>query len=114
MERNGNKCEKKSGKEREVKGRRGKDRIRKKIWKKAMFKKRNFATLITEKEYCHPNPCDHDGQCVALNNGQGFQCKCSPSFRGPRCSGMQNRDSPETMQRHWCNVTGATSLAKHH
>ena len=55
MERNGNKCEKKSGKEREVKGRRGKDRIRKQNGKRQCLKneisllllqKRSIAILI--------------------------------------------------------------------
>ena len=44
-------------------------------------------SFIVEKDYCHPNPCDHDGQCELVNNVAGFQCKCAPGYMGQRCSG---------------------------
>ena len=44
-------------------------------------------SFILEKDYCHPNPCDHDGQCELVNNVAGFKCKCAPGYMGQRCSG---------------------------
>jgi hypothetical protein len=44
--------------------------------------------FIIEKDYCHPNPCDHEGQCTPLDNEAGYQCKCVPGYMGQRCSGM--------------------------
>ena len=49
MERNGNKCEKKSGKEREVKGRRGKDRIRKQNGKRQCLKNEILLLLLQKR-----------------------------------------------------------------
>ena len=49
MERNGNKCEKKSGKEREVKERRGKDRIRKKNGKRLCLKNEILLLLLQKR-----------------------------------------------------------------
>ena len=46
-----------------------------------------LVSFIIEKDYCHPNPCDHDGQCAPVDNEAGYQCKCAPGFMGQRCSG---------------------------
>ncbi|KAM7132818.1 protein HEG homolog 1 isoform 2-T2 [Molossus nigricans] len=35
---------------------------------------------------CTPNPCLHDGKCVADPTGRGYRCVCSPSWQGADCS----------------------------
>uniref|UniRef100_G1NV05 Heart development protein with EGF like domains 1 n=1 Tax=Myotis lucifugus TaxID=59463 RepID=G1NV05_MYOLU len=35
---------------------------------------------------CAPNPCLHDGKCVADPARRGYRCVCSPSWQGEDCS----------------------------
>ncbi len=36
------------------------------------------------RDQCHPNPCQHKGQCV-MDDLQGFVCKCRDNFFGRLC-----------------------------
>ncbi|CAH1252946.1 MATN1 [Branchiostoma lanceolatum] len=34
---------------------------------------------------CVSNPCQNGGQCVSINGGQAYQCRCPTGFVGPQC-----------------------------
>lgn len=41
---------------------------------------------LSEKSYCHPNPCLHGGKCI--DNKNGYSCSCIGSYRGVNCEGI--------------------------
>lgn len=44
--------------------------------------------LVTEKEYCTPNPCKNSGICTLQQ--EGYMCSCQPGYRGEICQSRWN------------------------
>ena len=47
--------------------------------------KRDFL-VVSERNYCYPNPCVNKGNCVETKHS--FICKCYKGFKGTTCSGI--------------------------
>jgi len=41
--------------------------------------------VIAEKDVCHPNPCQHGGECK--DEGGTASCKCIGEWKGATCKG---------------------------
>ena len=42
--------------------------------------------MFSEENKCQPNPCQNDGICNELTNGE-FECTCKKGYFGDKCQG---------------------------
>ena len=52
---------------------------------------------------CQPNPCEHDGQCVAFEpDPRGYACNCGPGTTGDHCERLELQ-GVDAVPQHLCS-----------